>query len=78
MNVTNTKNPTNDAPTANAWVPPPFPASAANVVPDRRDGMPDEDWAEENTVSVATVEKRSAAAPATSIVRRRTSRSSSA
>ena len=50
MNVTNTRKPTNEAPTANASVPPPSPASAASVVPPWREAGAASTAADENTV----------------------------
>src|SRR3954447_19224989 len=78
MNVTNTRKPANEAPTANACVAPPLPASCASVVPPRRELAIPAVFAEANTVRVVTTANTSAAASATSTVRRRTSRISSA
>ncbi len=40
ITVTNTKKPTNDAPTTKASVPPPVPESEATVAPERRPAGP--------------------------------------
>ena len=64
MNVTKTKKPTNDAPTANASVPPPVPARARASC---RRGRPAarSPWPPANTVSVATTAKTTATAATT-------------
>ena len=61
MNVTKTRKPTNEAPMANASVPPPAEASWAIVVPPRAAGGP-LSLAAANTASVATTAKATLAA----------------
>ena len=78
MKVTKTRKPANDAPTANACVAPPLAASLAMVVPPCRELAMPVDFAEANTVRVATTANSSEPAIEISNVRRRTRRMSSA
>ena len=78
MNVTKTRKPANEAPTANASVPPPLAGELGEGgAALSRVAMP-VDFADANTVRVATTAKSSEPAIAISNVRRRTSRMSSA
>ena len=67
ITVTKTRKPTNDAPTANASVPPPVPVSEARVVAALRDRNP-VSRAVENTARLAITAKIAAAAiPASTV-----------